>query len=385
MLNWHAPESESTMSAQSPALKPLRRMDRRHGVLHWIAVAVGGIGGFVLGYGLVQVSGVTHGARYIALLATVEGALFAYLGFPYVARGWRALDLRLKTTPLSDLIAGLLGMVVGLIIAVLVGNFVREFPFGVPLSAILAALLAFFGASLGLTRRSELLVLAGFAVAGAEKEKPRRLRKVLLDTSVVIDGRILEVAETGFLDYPLVVTRSVLRELQQVADSPDSIRRSRGRRGLEVLEKMQELAGLELEFIDERTGLDEETDSLLIELAREKGWAIMTNDFNLNRVARIEGVAVLNLNELAGAMRPIAVPGEELTVALVKEGREPGQAVGYLDDGTMVVVENGRRLVNQTVAVIVASTLQTPAGRMIFAQPADQPPPDGRRGRQGSR
>ena len=338
------------------------------------------VGGFALGYGLVSAAGIKHAPLRVALLTTVEGGLFAYLGFPYLARGWLWLDARLKATPLVDLISGLLGMIVGLVLAVLVGSFVRDFPFGVPLSAILAALLAFFGASVGLTRRGELLALAG---GRRPEEGGRRIKKVLVDTSVVIDGRILDVAASGFLDYPLVITRAVLRELQSIADSADPLRRNRGRRGLDVLGQLQQLPGMELEFIDEPGGPDQEADALLVQLARRHGWAVMTNDFNLNRVAKLEGLHVLNLNELASAMRPVAIPGEELTVTLVREGREAGQAVGYLDDGTMVVVENGRRLINQTVATTVVSVLQTAAGRMIFAQPAESG--EGRKGRQAAR
>jgi uncharacterized protein YacL len=349
-------------------IEPRRHLGRRHGPLHWLAVVVGIAGGFLLGVALLKLSGVRHaGYQEYALLGltAAEGGLFAYLTLPYLVRWWRDLDRLLKTTPLEYLLTGVVGMVAGLIVAVLIANFVRDFPFGVPLSAILAALLAFLGASVGMHRRGELMRLAG--VAGGDGA-PRRLRKVLLDTSVIIDGRILEVVQTGFLDAPLVITRSVLKELQLVADSADPIRRARGRRGLEVLTQVQAVPQVELEFLEDELTPDLDIDLRLVELGRRHGWAVMTNDYNLNRVAQLEGVQVLNLNELAGAMRPVAIPGEELTVALVREGKEPGQGVGYLDDGTMVVVENGRRLVNQTVTATVVSVLQTAAGRMLFAQ-----------------
>ncbi len=361
-------------------IEPRRHLGRRHGPLHWTAVVVGVGLGFLLGVALLQLSGVRHAGykEYTLLgLTSAEGGLFTYLAMPYVVRWWRDLDRLLKTTPLEYLLTGVVGMVVGLIVAVLIGNFVRDFPFGVPLSAILAALLAFLGASVGMHRRGELMRLAGVSNGDGP---PRRLSKILLDTSVIIDGRILEVVSTGFLDAPLVITRSVLKELQAVADSADPIRRARGRRGLDVLTQVQAVPDVTLEFLEDEITSELDIDLRLVELGRRHGWAVMTNDFNLNRVAQLEGVRVLNLNELAAAMRPVAVPGEELTVTLVREGKEPGQGVGYLDDGTMVVVENGRRLVNQTVTATVVSVLQTAAGRMLFAQLA--PAEDTRKGRQ---
>jgi uncharacterized protein YacL len=344
-------------------------LGRPHGPLHLAGVIVGLAGGFLLGDALLNLSAVHHaGYQEIALLVltTVEGGLFTYLAIPYLVRWWRALDHLLKTTPLANLVTGVLGMIVGLVLAVLVSNFVREFPYGGAVSAALAALLAFLGATVGLHRRGEILALAG--VSEEEGGGQRRLRKVLLDTSVVIDGRILDVAATGFLDVPLVVTRSVLRELQAVADSADSMRRARGRRGLDVLTRLQESHAALLEVFDDDQAAQAEIDARLVELATAHGWAIMTNDFNLNRVAGLAGVQVLNLNDLASAMRPIAIPGEELTVTVVREGKEAGQGVGYLDDGTMVVVENGRRLLGQTVTTTVLSVLQTSAGRMVFVQ-----------------
>jgi len=349
-------------------IEPRRNFARRHGPLHWVVVVLGVAGGTTLGIALLKLSGVHHAGyqEYVLLgLTAAEGGLFAYLAMPYVARWWRDLDRLLKTTPLEYLLTGVVGTVVGLIVAVLIGNFVRDFPFGVPLSAILAALLAFLGASVGMHRRGELMRLAG--VSGSDGAE-RRLQKVLIDTSVVIDGRVLDVVRTGFLDAPIVITRSVLKELQMVADSSDPMRRGRGRRGLEVLTQVQALPDVTLEFLEDELTPDLDIDMRLVELGRRHGWAVMTNDYNLNRVAQLEGVKVLNLNELAAAMRPVAVPGEELTVTLVREGKEAGQGVGYLDDGTMVVVENGRRLVNQTVNATVVSVLQTAAGRMLFAQ-----------------
>jgi len=346
---------------------------RSENLARLLGAGLGVVGGFALGYFLAR--GVAAHPGYIIIgLTTLEGLIFAYLGTPYLLGGWRTFNFRLTSTPLPDLLSGLLGMVVGLVIAVLIGVFVRDLPNGVLLSSILALLLAVQGASVGLTRRSEL---AALFFGGRPEQKSHRLSGVLLDTSVIIDGRILDIAKTGFVDMPLIILSSVLRELQQVADSADATRRRRGRRGLDVLTEMQKDPAIHLQVVDDDVAPETEIDAHLVRTAKRKGWGIMTNDFNLNRIARLEGVTVLNLNELAHAMRPVAIPGEEIVVMVAREGKEPGQGVGSLDDGTMVVVQNGKRMLNQTITAVVTSVIQTSAGRMIFAEPAGM---DGRRG-----
>jgi uncharacterized protein YacL len=345
-----------------------------------IGVGIGVVGGFFLGYALVRLSGISHQGWVLISLTTMEGLIFAYLGTPYVLGGWRGFNQRLVSTPLPDLLSGLLGMIVGLVIAVLIGVFVRDLPYGIPLSFVLALLLALLGASVGITRREELTAL--FFGGATQDDKSRRVNAVLLDTSVIIDGRILDIAKTGFVDMPLTVLSSVLRELQLVADSADATRRRRGRRGLDVLTEMQKDPSINLQVVDDDVSPSTEIDAHLVRTAKRRGWAIMTNDFNLNRIARLEGVSVLNLNELAQAMRPVAIPGEEIVVMIAREGKEPGQGVGSLDDGTMVVVQNGRRLMNQTITAVVTSVIQTSAGRMIFAEPAGH---DGRRNTRSKR
>ena len=339
-----------------------------------VGLGIGVVGGFVLGYSLVRLSGITHQGWVLISLTTMEGLIFAYLGTPYVLGGWRGFNRRLLNTPLPDLLSGLLGMIVGLVIAALIGVFVRDIPDGIYVSFVLAVLLAAFGASVGITRRAEL---AALFFGGAADQSSHRLSAVLLDTSVIIDGRILDIAKTGFVDMPLVILSSVLRELQLVADSADAMRRRRGRRGLDVLTEMQKEPSIRLEVVDDEATPSTEIDTHLVRTAKRRSWGIMTNDFNLNRIARLEGVVILNLNELAQAMRPVAIPGEEIMVTVAREGKEPGQGVGSLDDGTMVVIQNGRRLINQTVTAVVTSVIQTSAGRMIFAEPLGQ---DGRRG-----
>jgi uncharacterized protein YacL len=341
----------------------LKRSER---LARWIGVGLGVVGGFTLGYFLVRGVDHPHPGYIIIGLTTLEGLIFAYLSTPYVLGGWRSFNFRLTNTPLPDLLSGLTGMIVGLVIAVLIGYFVRDFPYGYGLSFVLALLLAALGASVGLARREELtaLVVGPGGEAGAH-----RLQAVLLDTSVIIDGRVLDIAKTGFIDMPLVVLSSVLRELQSVADSADVTRRRRGRRGLDVLTEMQQNSSVDLQVTEDETSPDGEIDAHLVRTAKQKRWAIMTNDFNLNRIARLEGVRVLNLHDLAQALRPVAIPGEEIVVTVAREGKEPGQGVGSLDDGTMVVIQNGRRLLNQTITAVVTSVIQTSAGRMIFAEP----------------
>ncbi len=196
-------------------------------------------------------------------------------------------------------------------------------------------------------------------------------RPLVLDTSVVIDGRIADVAETRILDQPLIVPRFVLQELQGIADSSDKLRRNRGRRGLDVLNKLQKLTGIEVKIIDgdlpELAGI-KEVDQRLVVLAKHLGGKVVTNDYNLNKIARLQGVEVINLNDLANALKPIVLPGETLMVKLIKRGEEPGQGVGYLDDGTMVVTEQGGSHLGETVRLTVTSVLQTSAGRMIFGR-----------------
>ena len=344
-------------------------MKRSEFLARWAGAGLGVIGGFLLGYFMVRGLGTNaHPGWAIIGLTTLEGLIFAYLGTPYLLGGWRGINFRLTSTPLPDLLSGLLGTVIGLVIALLIGFFVRDLPYGYALSLVLALLLGAQGASLGLTRRAELSAL--FFGGGKAEFDAHRLPAVLLDTSVIIDGRIQDIAKTGFVDMPLVILSSVLRELQMVADSADVTRRRRGRRGLEVLTDMQKEPAINLQVTEDETPPNGDIDAHLVRTAKRKGWAIMTNDFNLNRIARLEGVAVLNLNELAQAMRPVAIPGEEIVVTVAREGKEPGQGVGSLDDGTMVVIQNGRRLVNQTITAVVTSVIQTSAGRMIFAEPA---------------
>jgi len=200
------------------------------------------------------------------------------------------------------------------------------------------------------------------------KNLPRGGISKILDTSVIIDGRIADITETGFVEGPLLIPQFVLSELQHIADSSDPVKRTRGKRGLEVLHHIQKQVNVDVRIVDTDYPAVKEVDSKLIELGKEVRGKILTNDSNLNKVAELQGVEVLNINELANALKPVVLPGEEMNVKILKEGKEMGQGVAYLDDGTMIVVDNGRRQIGKTIDVIVTSVLQTPAGRMIFAR-----------------
>ena len=273
----------------------------------------------------------------------------------------------------AELIGGAAGLTAGLVIAFLIKSVLFEFItfagraggyVAVALYIIVSIFAAYLGARVGMKRRlGEFSKFGG--LGSADPAKPANVPKVI-DTSVIVDGRLAEIITAGFLEGPFIVPRFVLRELQLIADSLDSLKRTRGRRGLEVLAQLQETTALE---IDERDYTDiSAVDAKLVRLARERSGKLVTNDYNLNRVAHVEGVAVLNVNELANAVKPIVLPGEELHVAIIRDGKEQHQGVGYLDDGTMIVVEHGKRLIGESIDVTVTSVLQTVAGRMIFAR-----------------
>ncbi|MGQ0733507.1 MAG: PIN/TRAM domain-containing protein [Acidobacteriota bacterium] len=280
-----------------------------------------------------------------------------------------AFEMRLRDLPLTSLLGALLGGAVGLGIAKGIGTALFWADTGHERVAFLHGfvllLLVYVGLVLG-GRRGEWLepsrLIGLFRATGPQ----RRYR--ILDTSVIIDGRIADLCDTGFVDGTLVIPQFVLKELQLVADSGDSMKRNRGRRGLDILQKIQKMAGVEVMISDADYPDVREVDLKLIELARSLQGKIVTNDFNINKVAQLRGVQVLNINELANALKPVVLPGEVMKVFILKEGKEYNQGVAYLDDGTMVVVDNARRMIGKTIDVVVTSVLQTTAGKMIFGR-----------------
>ncbi len=277
----------------------------------------------------------------------------------------------LASMAVGDLIAVAVGLIVGLVLSALVTIPLRALPtfLGSFAPLFAAVVICYISISIALSRHRELLeYFAHRRVVTTEAAEEMRSEKYLLDTSAIIDGRIADVAATGFLRGSLLVPRFVLRELQSIADSPDALRRARGRRGLDVLSQLQNGQYVSVEVVDFDLEGVEDVDGKLISIASEFSYPIVTNDYNLNKVAVLQGIKVLNINELAQALRPVLLPGEDISVRIIQEGKELDQGVGYLDDGTMVVVEGGRASMNSEVEVKVTRLLQTTAGRMIFAQ-----------------
>ncbi|MDI6823621.1 MAG: TRAM domain-containing protein [Bacillota bacterium] len=309
----------------------------------------------------------------VLVLGAALGGLIGFIVFPQlvwaVLAGTRRLEGSLSRVPIPDMVAGTVGLISGLLIAnLLTYPFSRLPSVGPFLPPVASIIIGYLGASLAVHRRDELAGLVPFLGRWAGKERPRDGMAKILDTSAIIDGRIVDVCQTGFLEGPVVIPSFVLEELRHIADSADGTRRNRGRRGLEVLAQLQQTPGVPVQVWDKDVpGRD--VDSKLLRLARQMRGKVVTNDFNLNRVCAVQGIPVLNLNELANALKPRVLPGEEMSVHILRDGKEAGQGVGYLDDGTMIVVEGGKRHIGETIEVAVTSVLQTAAGRMIFARP----------------
>jgi len=314
--------------------------------------------------------------------ATVDAGIGVLIGAAIVLFEWK-----LRTVSLKRLIGSAIGSFLGICGAYLFALVIRN---SVPpgstqsfLQILVMLLMAYVGLIVG-ANKGDLLNLAALGgIFGGEKQGKKSYK--ILDTSVIIDGRIADIAETGFLDGVIVTPQFVLRELQLVADSADSLKRNRGRRGLDILQRLQKVATLQIQIVEDDFPAIREVDLKLIELAKMYEGKIITNDFNLNKVAQLQGLEVLNINELANSLKPIVLPGETMRVFILKEGKEYNQGVAYLDDGTMVVVDNARKMIGKTIDVSVTSVLQTTAGKMIFGkwderaaytrQPAPTPPP----------
>ncbi|HEU5451919.1 MAG TPA: PIN domain-containing protein [Terriglobales bacterium] len=279
-------------------------------------------------------------------------------------------ELRLRQVSLTRLIGAAIGSVLGIFGAFLFSLVIRNsLQPGAPqafLQLMVMLLMAYVGMIVGANKGDLLNLSALGGIFGGEKQS-RKITKIL-DTSVIIDGRIADIAETGFLDGVLIIPQFVLRELQLVADSADSLKRNRGRRGLDILQRIQKIATLQVQIVEDDFPAIRDVDMKLIELAKVLEGKIVTNDFNLNKVAQLQGVEVLNINELANSLKPIVLPGEAMRVFILKEGKEYNQGVAYLDDGTMVVVDNARKMIGKTIDIAVTSVLQTTAGKMIFGK-----------------
>lgn len=324
-------------------------------------------------YGGTALGGLVEGGRDLyAIILGLLGALFGLIITPMITiRPIKAIRNRLTQVSSRKLVAGQIGLVSGLILAALVTLPLSKLPepFSLFLPSVAVLLFGYLGVYVFVVRANDIVSLFGRGDRpGAGLLESASARSILMDTSVIIDGRIADVARTGFLSGTLLIPRFVLNELQYIADSPDSLRRQRGRRGMEVLAQLQKDPSVPVRISDIDVEGARDVDDKLVILARQLRCPILTNDYNLNRVAELQGVPVLNINDLANAVKSVLLPGEPLSVKVIQEGKEPGQGVGYLDDGTMVVVEDGRALLNTEAVVMVTKVLQTSAGRMIFAR-----------------
>jgi uncharacterized protein YacL len=333
-----------------------------------IGMIVIGVLGAYLGASWADVIGTTDVSMYFyAAVIGLLGALVGLVLTPYITtRPARSLRTILGKVDASTLLSGLIAFPLSLLPP----------PFGEILPFVGVLILSYFGVVIFIMRQNDIysifrnrLPLRGSSLGGDDPKRPSRT--ILMDTSVIIDGRILDIARTGFLSGALVIPRFVLNELQYIADSSDGLRRQRGRRGLEILSHLQKEPGIPIQISDLDVEGTREVDDKLVILARQMKCAILTNDYNLNRVAELQGVTVLNINELANSVKAVLLPGEELIVDVIQEGREQDQGVGYLEDGTMVVVEDGVKYLHKEIPVTVTKVLQTAAGRMIFARPEE--------------
>ncbi len=342
----------------------------------WMLRALGAGGFGVIGWRLgAIISDLSSGEQSFipwGLALTVAGIPLGALLAPYLTvKPWRMGGEYISALSGSTLVSGTAGLLVGLVVAALVSiplfSLGGWLGWGVPV--IVTACLGLLGLWTGVNRRRDVQALFPALENAQGRQKAQRNGSILVDTSAIIDGRIADLTSTGFLEGAFVVPRFILDELRHIADSSDPLRRVRGRRGLEVLGRLRNDSAVPLEVLDVGVARGDEVDSSLVQLARSMKSPILTTDYNLNRVAELQGVQVLNVNELANAVKSIVLPGEELRVNIVQEGKEAGQGVAYLDDGTMVVVEGGRRYLNAFHDVAVTRVLQTAAGRIIFAQP----------------
>lgn len=313
-----------------------------------------------------------------SIVGILTGIIF-YLVYPFVLSKLnyiaKLLDKEISKYPQTDIILGTIGLIIGFIIAYLISNLTSTIPIiGKLLSFVIYIFMGYLGIKISLKSKDDLFNLSRITKLSnpikekANKKDVKNFSPKILDTSVIIDGRIADILRTGFLEGKIVVPKFVLDELQYIADSSDDLKRVRGRRGLDILNTIQKELNIDVEINEEKFEDIEEVDSKLLKLAQKIDGKVVTNDYNLNKVAQFRGVCVLNINELSNAVKPVAIPGEEMVVQIVKEGKEHSQGIAYLDDGTMIVVENGKKHMNETKTVLVTSVLQTPAGRMIFAK-----------------
>lgn len=349
--------------------------------VRWIFAIIGAYAGYYIGMKYIHESSAIFRMGFSAvgiLLGLIIAAFFVRLLWPR----W---EQRLQKTTGQEILAGAMGLCFGLVVA---GLIIMSIPGtrSMELEGNFLSMLILLVSSMGsmmvaLGKKDELMGVLGVGKGGERQtnhgkalSSPHRLPYKVLDTSAIIDGRIADLCETGFLEGALIVPGFVLAELQRIADSSDSLKRNRGRRGLDILNRMQKDPKVSVKIFDKDFDDLTEVDTKIVRLARMLEAKVVTNDFNLNKVSELYGVSVLNINELSNAIKPVVLPGEEMDVHVIKDGKEYGQGVAYLEDGTMIVVDGGKQYMGEEITVVVTSVLQTAAGRMIFAKPRDLPP-----------
>lgn len=323
------------------------------------------------------------GALITVSVSAVFGIIFLYLSNKIIKvakKVIRFIECEIQRFSINDIVLSSIGLIIGLIIAYLISPPIYNI--NIPIIGgfvpiIVYMVLAYLGINIPYKKRDDIYNFVRNSrrdnkadkIFSSDKGNDSRTYPKILDTSVIIDGRILDICKTKFIEGPLVIPEFVLEELQHIADSSDSLKRTRGRRGLDILNEIQKNLDIEVIIHDKKFEEEKEVDSKLLKLTKELEGKILTNDYNLNKVAEVQGITVLNINDLANAVKPVVLPGEEMDVEVVKDGKEANQGLAYLDDGTMIVVEGGRKHIGHGIKVIVTSVLQTSAGRMIFAKP----------------
>lgn len=362
-------------------------------ILRGLFTGIGLILGYLIG------DGVTHTSYFMdsgyfanspiktvlfLILSTIFFGIILFLISPWInssiTKIMDYIEKSIQKVPATEVLFGAAGAIIGLVIAALFVNLLARIPIiGAILAVLIELVMAALGANIAIRKREELLALfsnIGIKRTSSSKEKKSKADNKgyskILDTSVIIDGRIFDICQTGFVEGTLVIPNFVLEELRHIADSSDGLKRNRGRRGLDILNKIQKELNVEVQIYEKDFPEIAEVDSKLLKLAQVLNGKVITNDYNLNKVAEFQGVPVLNINELANAVKPVVLPGEEMRIQIIKDGKESGQGVAYLDDGTMIVVEGGRKHIGEIKDVVVTSVLQTAAGRMIFAKQKEE-------------
>lgn len=354
-------------------------------IIHLFFIITGGTLGFLYFPAIAKIPGMKEGTWYTTpYVGTVLGAIILFLLSiliaDYILDFLKWIEEGLIKIPVADLSFGTIGLVIGLFVAYLINISLQEFSLKIVSEIVplfLTIIIGYLGFQVGFRRREEFMSILTKSRKDKSKKQgdetelkgKRSIKPKILDTSVIIDGRIADICQTNFLEGTIVIPQFILEELQHIADSSDVLKRNRGRRGLDILKRIQKELQADVEIYEGDFEEIHEVDSKLVKLAKIMDGVVVTNDFNLNKVCEVQGVAVLNINDLANAVKPVVLPGEELVVQVIKDGKEQRQGIAYLDDGTMIVVEDGRDYIGKTIEVLITSVLQTSAGRMIFAKP----------------